>query len=483
MKVLVGLFSTESNANVPFKNHIDSYKISYGDTLIENIKCGDVFREEGIGIIPSFGAGSGPSGVIERDAFDYIESQFVKSVKTNLGEFDGIYLMFHGASEVEGLGSGDHYIVKKIREIVGPYLPIAITCDPHGNLSREYVEESATIIRTYRHSPHTDIVETCKTVAKMLCDLLKNRRNIHSVYRKLPMILGGEQSVSTDEPVKSINRYMDELEQDSRIMSCSWHVGYIRHDTPVAGCGIVVIPQTEADQDYASQTADRLAAFVWERRHEFHYTGLTERPDRALNLALGQPQGPSVITDSGDNVTSGASGWNTFILRQVLALPKLEKSVLFASICDPKSYRILKTVEVGGEVSISLGTGYDEMSKSVDLDVVVKAKGDIVNPIATGSAGNVIAGHCVTVSVKEKPIDIIVADSRQGYYLNEQFCMAGVDWTGYDITVVKLGYIWPELKSRASFYVMSLTDGSTLQDTRLIPFKRIMRPMYPIDNI
>ena len=30
---------------------------------------------------------------------------------------------------------------------------------------------------------------------------------------------------------------------------------------------------------------------------------------------------------------------------------------------------------------------------------------------------------------------------------------------------------------------MSLTDGATPQDTRLIPFKRIMRPMFPIDNI
>ena len=82
----------------------------------------------------------------------------------------------------------------------------------------------------------------------MLCDLLKHRQNIHAIYRKLPLILGGEQSVSTDEPVRSINQFMNELEQDPRILSCSWHVGYLRHDCPEAGCGIVVIPQTEADQ-------------------------------------------------------------------------------------------------------------------------------------------------------------------------------------------------------------------------------------------
>ena len=31
--------------------------------------------------------------------------------------------------------------------------------------------------------------------------------------------------------------------------------------------------------------------------------------------------------------------------------------------------------------------------------------------------------------------------------------------------------------------VMSLTMGATPQDTKNIPFKRIMRPMFPIDEI
>ena len=30
---------------------------------------------------------------------------------------------------------------------------------------------------------------------------------------------------------------------------------------------------------------------------------------------------------------------------------------------------------------------------------------------------------------------------------------------------------------------MSLTGGATPQDTASIPFKRIMRPMFPIDQI
>ena len=42
-------------------------------------------------------------------------------------------------------------------------------------------------------------------------------------------------------------------------------------------------------------------------------------------MALSQEKGPVFITDSGDNVTSGATGWNTYILRQALKEENLTK--------------------------------------------------------------------------------------------------------------------------------------------------------------
>ncbi len=482
MKVLIGHFSTESNSNIPDKNSIASYDMAFGEEVIDKMQVREVFESAGIGIVPAVYAGAGPSGVIERSAFDYIESCFVDAVRRHLAEIDGIYLFLHGASEVEGLGSGDHHILKALRELVGPYLPVCICCDPHGNLCREYVE-ATTAIRSFRESPHTDMRQSYRRVAQMLCDILHDRQNIRSVYRKLPLILGGEQSVSADEPVRSINRYMDELEQDPRIRSCSWHVGYIRHDSPVAGCGIVVVPQTEADQGYAEQAADRLAAYVWERRHQFHYTGLTAQPEEALRLALEAADGPAVITDSGDNTTAGATGWNTFILRQVLALPHPEKSFLFASICDPDAYRALSAVKPGEHAHILLGKGYDPLSLAVELEVVLLGRGKVAKTLSVGSGIFTPVGNCATVRLADRPVTVIIADHRQSYAHDEQFALAGVCWTDFDVVVVKQGYIFPDLKEKAGFYVMSLTDGATPQDTAHIPFKRVLRPMYPLDEM
>ena len=483
MKVLLAHFTNEANANVPNICEFDQMHLSYGDKCIEDMHIREVFERSNIEMLPAIMATSGSSGVIAKEVFDYITAKITRVIKENINSIDGVFLEFHGASYVEEIGSGDFYLLERIRELLGPYIPIAIVCDPHGNLTKEYVE-STQIIRSYRESPHTDAIESDIRVAKELIDIMQNRQNIHSIYRKLPLILGGEQSVSTDEPVLSINKYMDEMEKDPRVLSCSWHVGYLRHDCPEAGCGIVVVPATENDIEYCEQKADELAKYVWDKRHEFHYTGYTAEPEKALEDVLKFNGKPCVITDSGDNTTSGAKGWNTTILRQILAC-KSDKTFLIASINDPSCEAYLEKQEIGSVCHIDLGVGVDELNAPVPLDVKVLYKGEVVNPVALGNDDLYkVTGQCVTVHVENTNIDIVVANNHKSYQGQLQFKKAGIeDWKEYDCVVVKQGYIFPELKANAAFYVMSLTDGPTPQNTAKIPFKLIMRPMYPIDNI
>lgn len=480
MKVLVAKFVLEANENIPMKCDFENIEIRFGKECLERMQLNNIFEKNNIDIIPAIYADAASSGIMKKSCFDFIENKILTTLEEHIHEIDGIYLHLHGASEVENIGSGEHHLVKKIREIVGPYFPLAISCDPHGNLSKEYVENT-TIIRSYRESPHTDIEETVQFVCKNLIKLIKERKYFIPVYRKLPLILGGEQSVSTDEPVKSINRYMNELEKDERLLSCSWHVGYLRHDTPVAGCGIVVIPSDISYQKYAEEIADKLAEYVWSKRHEFHYTGLTADPMDALNLALNCKDKPVFITDSGDNVTSGAMGSNTYILRQILQIENLHKKVLFAAINDPNTYQILSNKKVGEKISICLGIGIDELTKKVPLNVIIKYFGRQEGTYMYGEHGDY--GGLVTVNVEGTNIDITVTDNNHSFVEIHQIQACGVQIKDYDIIIVKQGYIHPELKEVGKLCIMSLTDGATPQDTKKIPFKLIMRPMYPIDDI
>ena len=140
---------------------------------------------------------------------------FSITLKSNIGEIDAIYLQFHGASGIRDLEevSAEHVLLKRIREIAGRYIPVALVMDPHGNVTQDLVSR-VNIVRCYRQSPHSDSVDTERVVAEKLIDLMEHRRPMRPVMRKIPIMVGGERSVSAMEPMCSINRLLDEAEEE-----------------------------------------------------------------------------------------------------------------------------------------------------------------------------------------------------------------------------------------------------------------------------
>lgn len=480
MKVLVGGFVAESNARVKEFCELKSFMLKTGEEVAKALYVDDLFEAEGIEAIPAIYADGRAGGIVASDAFEYIANKFIKAVKEHQHEIDGMFFFLHGASNVQDLngGSGEHTIIREIRKIVGPYMPIAMVMDPHGNLSQEQAD-NCNIIRTFRHSPHTDRRECHRLVARLLIDLLKNRRNIHPAYRKVPILLGGERTVSTDEPMVSINQLLDEIESDERIMCCSYHIGYVRHDSDKCGASVVVVPKCEKDMEYADAMADRIADFAFSKRHEFHFTGTALEPEEAIEAMINFDGSPCFISDSGDNCTAGGPGCNTFVLNQFMHLDSFnQKRILFACICDETNARMLDEHNVDDEVSFELGAELDALSAKIHIDGKILAKGELHHHYGDTTS----IGRCVTIRLKDKPIDIVVAEKAVSFAEKEQYDYAGIDMN-YDVIIVKQGYLYPELKKVAASFVMSLTDGATNQRTEKIKYQKILRPMYPIDKI
>ena len=64
----------------------------------------------------------------------------------------------------------------------------------------------------------------------------------------------------------------------------------------------------------------------------------------------------------------------------------------------------------------------------------------------------------------------------------EQFHAAGLEFHDYDIVVVKMGYLDTFLIPETAYHMMALSDGPTVQRSERIPFKKIYRPMWPMDE-
>lgn len=479
-KVLVGSFTAESNSWNPFYETLDQFDIGYDEVVIRNMFADDIFEKNNIEPIPTIYANGGANGYIEKDAFMFIANKIIDKVKETKDELDGILMFLHGASHVVDLpeDAGELYILERIREIVGFDMPIAITMDPHGNVNRRYTE-LADIIRCYRHSPHWDREECHHDVAELFAKLLENPRRITAEYVRVPILVGGQRSVSADEPMCWINEMLDETEKLDGIMSASYHVGYSHADSALCAAGVIVVPETEEYQELAKIKAKEIADFAMANRELFHFTGHTVEPEEALNEAIMTEKWPVFMTDAGDNATGGSFAYNTLLLKMFLEKESLNnKKVLFATINDPKACEKLMGNKIGDNVSFTLGVDIDEESQPVLIDGVVTAKGDLNTFYAFPHK----IGDTVTVQIAGTDIFVTVANHLTAFREVQQFETAGLDYKDYDIIVVKQGYLYTEERELAGLDIMALTPGMTFQNIEFLEFKNLIRPMYPHDK-
>lgn len=480
MKVLVGFFNAESNTFSDKKCSLENFVIKEADDMLNSMQGLKNFTDNNIEVVPSIYANGYAQGAIELEAFNYIEDKLLESIKENISEIDGIYLFLHGGSYVDKLvgHSGEHHIIKEIRSIVGPYFPIAVVMDPHGNISKSYIED-CTIVRSYRESPHTDIDETYNIVAKMLIELLNNRRDIRPVYIKVPIMLGGERSASQDEPLKTINVLLDEIERDSRILSASYHIGFVRQDNYTCGAGVVVIPNDNKYRDFSFEQAEKIKTYALDNKEKFQFTGNAKLPAIAIKEAIDYKEGLVILSDSGDNTTAGAPGNSLYVLRQLLNVDNCKnKKILISAITDVNNTDYLLERSINEDISISIG---EKPTDKIDISGVILKKGRLKGLSIFGDS-NEIVGKVVVIKINNSNITLILSNNFTSFAEIGQFNELGLNISNYDIIVVKQGYIFPELEKISKHTIMSLTPGDTYQLTENLDYKKIYRPMYPIDK-
>ena len=68
------------------------------------------------------------------------------------------------------------------------------------------------------------------------------------------------------------------------------------------------------------------------------------------------------------------------------------------------------------------------------------------------------------------------------YHYESAFDRLGLNPRETDILIVKIGYLVPELYDMRADWVMALTPGGVDQDLLNLDYKRINRPMFPLDE-
>src|SRR5205085_2797645 len=98
-------------------------------------------------MLPLAWGGAMPGGKVTSDAFERMAQMMVEGLRREPP--DAIFLELHGAMVAERFDDGEGELLRRVRETVGPDVPILISLDLHANVSPEMVA-AADFIPTSR---------------------------------------------------------------------------------------------------------------------------------------------------------------------------------------------------------------------------------------------------------------------------------------------------------------------------------------------
>jgi microcystin degradation protein MlrC len=217
----------------------------------------------------------------------------------------------------------------------------------------------------------------------------------------------------------------------------------------------------------AAKAARELAGQVWSRRKEFVLSMETAPVKEGVQRALAavQAQRPVYLSDSGDNVTAGATGDTTLVLRELLEQHAADAVV--AGIFAPQTVHTCRAAGLGASVDLPIGA--EQRSLPCEpLTVLAVVEG--LGADEGGWARLRIEGVTATFHTR-----------RVGITTRQQFHQLGIDPQTHAIYVVKLGYLFPELAGIAGWHILLLSPGVAGLDFSSQQWVRVPRPIYPLE--
>ncbi len=428
----------------------------------------------GYDVIPSLVARAVPNGEWDYDYYIQLKEEFLQSLKQAL-PVDALCLSLHGSMRVKNLGPAEGDLLESIREIV-PDTPIISSLDMHATLTRTMVQHCNAFVG-YKCAPHTDTYETGIHSALMTIRILEEKIVPKMSAYRIPMLIAGEQSETSVEPMKSLIQKAREIEKIPHVLAASYLLGFPWADSGENGVHAVVVTDGEPSLD--STLALQMACSFWDKREQFTFYSETHSPldtIREARKSIDNGIFPVVISDSGDNPTAGSSQDVTTFLSQIIedsSLTTLDPPLVYQAFYDPDLVSLAIRTGVGKTLQSTIGAKFDnKKSKPVKITAKVVAIKENWEE----------ANGCDIVLLNANNIDIVVTSDHVGCYDPKMMRVLGIEVEKRKAIIVKLGYLEPEIRAISKRSIMALTTGSSDELFERLPYKNLPRPIYPLDK-
>ncbi len=486
-RLAIGRLWHEANAFSPVPTGLDRF-------LLREWQCGPQSRHGYLGTATEMGAvvafldrspdwdgtflrctSAPPGGPVEQAGLNAIIDEIVSGLTD--GTWDGVYISLHGAiSGTQDLGP-DYTLLRRVRETIGPDVPLAVTFDMHACLDPR-IGDCADIMVGYKTYPHVDMAETAAKALALLDRMSRGQERFRSLVLPVPMLPPSHSMRTADEPMRSLVGLAAEAESAQGLCDITVFGGFAYADTPWTSSSVSVCysDKSEDDRSRALVTAQQLAGEMKRRHHEFIPTlpDAKQGLEQACRLLEQGQRWPVAVLENADNPLSGGAGDTPGLFRAVVEMnPSVP--VLFASFCDPDLVAKAHAAGVGATLDTALGGRLsDAFGAPVPFkSVVVKlTDGRFVNtgPMECGRLESI--GR--TAMLRNGAIRVVIAETAQSVN-DPAWCSL------HDIDLAAVGLFCTKAKNhfRAGFgdlcgaIIDVDTPGPAPADLTLLPYRHV----------
>ncbi len=447
-RIAIAGFQHETNTFCPLPTPFEEFEngsawpgLTRGQAVIDvfssmNIPIGGFMNAAtGMDLVPVLWTAAEPSSYVATDAFDRITGMICDGIR-GAGEIDGVYLDLHGAMVTEAFDDGEGEIVRRVRDVVGDDLPIAVSLDLHGNQTAEFAE-LATAVTIYRTYPHIDMAETGARAHGLLKKTLERGSPFAMAFRQADYMVPIQAQSTMREPFRRLYEEMAALEGNG-VVSIDLATGFPPADIPHCGMSHFVYAETQA---MADEAADKMLDILHQAESDFDdpLLPVDETVTKAIEISRASAK-PVAIADPQDNPGAGGTGDTTGILAELVAQGARKAAV--SMLWDPEAAAQAHEVGIGGKFSASLGGRFPELGCApVEADVTVEALSDgsflCTGPMYGGSHAEL--GPCATLLIEDGgcEVRVVVGTIRSQNADQTFFTHIGIDPAGQNIVVVK----------------------------------------------
>ncbi|TIP54249.1 MAG: M81 family metallopeptidase [Mesorhizobium sp.] len=433
-RILVGRFFHESHSFSPRITSGDRFEIRRGEDLLAHARQsgttlgGIVNRAEELGYepIPTVSAVAPPGGLVDHDF--YVEMRDTLIAQARQERYEAIALELHGAMATAELSDAEGDLLRRLREAVGPQVPIGVGLDLHAHVTPAILR-SVDICIACKENPHSDVVLCGERVVECLADVLDGKLEPVLTVAKVSMILPGAAETTSGPLAELHARARAHTSAHPEIRDISLFNVYPHADDTDMGQAVVVL--TNGPSKHAKAVASDLAQLFWTWRNRFR--------DDLPAIDGARDRRPYILADMGDRVLAGAPGDSTFIIERALAHGDRLRGAI--PVTDPVSAEAAAKAGIGAHVTLDIGGRMTPGFVPLRVSGVVAGLSDgrfVINgPFGAGEGSSL---GDTTVLLVDDRLSIMLTSKPGFTHDPAAFTSQGVDVAAQDFVVVKSGY-------------------------------------------